>query len=163
MDEAAAHAGTGHSLDPLLCLKGVEIAAGDHRQHACLRSAPLAFPAVLHAIGVDPAGQRGTVQTGTVGIIGIFDEQVAVRQRQEIDEAVGAVLGDSGVHDHGPFHAMRGAGAQVPAQEHLPAAIEMGGRRRAPTIHHAARLDPFAAAQYGPAAVDALSPGARCE
>ena len=126
---------------------GGKIAPGNDRQHAGFAAEDIAVPARGFAIAVDPARQRIAVEHRIVGVISILDEQLFCPQREGVDEAVGVVLPDAGIHHDRPGDIMRRGGAQVATHEHLPAAAQMRRRLEVAAVDHHPRGDVLAILQ----------------
>ena len=107
MREATARTGADHTRRSETAAIGSEIAPGDHGQDTGLAAHDFTLPSPPLAIAVDPPRQRIAIEQGTVGVIGVFDEQVVRAQRQGVDEAVGVVLPDIRIHHDRTGHRMR--------------------------------------------------------
>ena len=81
-------------------------------------------------------------------------------QRQDIDKAIGPVLGHGGVHDDRTGQPVRAGRAQMAAHEHLPAAGQFRRGRDAPAIDHRAGANGLATGQLDAARLHRFDHGA---
>ena len=160
MREAPARTRDSHAGDRDLVQGRAEIAARNHRQDACLLIDHLALPAVAMGIFGDPALEHLGVHLRLVGIVGVLDEHLVGRQRQDIDEAVGGLVAvgrdliDARIHDDGAGEAVGLLALEVLAEEHLPAARKMRRGAERAAVDHAPSGDAGAVGQRHAVGVD---------
>ena len=118
------------------------------------------FPALVRGIGGDAFAQGRRIERSAISVIRILDEDLVRPHRQEIDETIGAVLPDRRIHDNGAVDPVRASGAQVLAEEDLPAAGQMLAGPGIAAVDDGARLHALSGRKLDPRSIEALDPRA---
>ena len=103
MEEASANA---KPRNLLATPQTVDLAVLNDREYPALLSNNLSLPDRC-GNGVDAALQQSFVEQRRCGVLGVFDQQLAVADRQLVDEAVAVALLDCRIHDDRARHAVR--------------------------------------------------------